>query len=757
MTLGLKRGVVELADHDPEWEQIARETIGRLWRVFGSVAKDIQHVGSTAIKNIKAKPIIDIAVAVDDFSNVETLTPTLEAEGFMRRNWAPNENEQMLYAIGYDAPPDDRVTTHFIHIVRNGSMEHTNYINFRDYLNANVDIAKEYETIKVRFATENPYDPGREKYLAGKHDFIIAAQQAARIWVDFNKRFIKIEPITKGWSEDKKYCVTATDGTKYLLRITPISRYEVRKSLFAMLERVTALGIPMCVPVEFGTCDDGVYSLQSWIDGEDLETVLPLLSETEQYVLGLKSGKVLRIMHAIPAPETQEEWELRFNKKIDRNIALNENCIEEGFVIDGLEYLYDFVQSNRHLLKNRPQCFQHGDYHVGNMMLESGELKIIDFDRYDFGDPWEEFNRMTFNASASPHFATGLLRGYFDGEPPLEFFKLQAFYIASTHLAGLSWARKFGESEIIFTKKQVADILCWFDNMKNPVPTWYLKDFYIQWIDGVPYKLKAPFNFSFLSKYGKVFRAFDEQGSGNIAFGVQNEDKKFFIKFAGSPKENYIANRDSGTVDAASAIEFLKRAIPIYVELAHPTLIKYVEAEEIGGGYAAVFEWEDAAGIEPKGSPNYMRFMQLPTEKKIRAFGDIMEFHAYVAAKGYVALDFYDGSILYDYENEKIVICDIDLYQKSPFQNAGGMGIVGSARYVSPEECVPDAVMDEITNVYTMGATAFALFAHGDRSLEKWPLSEQLYDVVKKAVSDERGKRQQSIRQLMEEWEAAKE
>ena len=116
---------------------------------------------------------------------------------------------------------------------------------------------------------------------------------------------IKAEPITKGWSEDKKFCVTTTDGIKYLLRITPISRYEVRKSLFAMLEQVAVLDIPMCKPVEFGTCDDGVYSLQSWIDGEDLDTILPLLSETEQYVLGLKSGKIIRKMHSIPAPDTR--------------------------------------------------------------------------------------------------------------------------------------------------------------------------------------------------------------------------------------------------------------------------------------------------------------------------------------------------------------------------------------------------------------------------------------------------------------------
>ena len=64
----------------------------------------------------------------------------------------------------------------------------------------------------------------------------------------------------------------------------------------------------------------GVYSIQSWVDGEDLETMLPMLpmlSETEQYVLGLTSGEIARKMHSIPALETQEEWESRFNRKTD--------------------------------------------------------------------------------------------------------------------------------------------------------------------------------------------------------------------------------------------------------------------------------------------------------------------------------------------------------------------------------------------------------------------------------------------------------
>ena len=282
----------------------------------------------------------------------------------------------------------------------------------------------------------------------------------------------KIEPITKGWSEDKKYCVTSTDGMKYLLRVTPISRYEVRKSLFEMLGQVAALDIPMCKPVEFGTCSDGVYALHSWIDGEDLSDILPLMTEPEQYALGVKSGEIVRKMHSIPAPENQEEWEIRFNRKTDAKIKRYYEC---GFKFKGDDDIIDYIEQNRELLKNRPQCFQHGDYHVGNMMLENGELIIIDFDRYDYGDPWEEFNRIVWSATVSPHFATGQLRGYFGGEPPLEFFKLLAFYIASNTMSSVSWAVSFGQAEIDTMLKQARDVLDWFDNMRNPVPVWYIK------------------------------------------------------------------------------------------------------------------------------------------------------------------------------------------------------------------------------------------------------------------------------------------
>ena len=110
-----------------------------------------------------------------------------------------------------------------------------------------------------------------------------------------------VEHITKGWSCDKKYCVVE-NGRKYLLRISPLEKSACRKRMFEIMQLVSGLGVPICQPIDFGTCDDGVFSLQSWIEGEDLEDVLLLLSETEQYVLGFQSGEILRRIHSIPAP-----------------------------------------------------------------------------------------------------------------------------------------------------------------------------------------------------------------------------------------------------------------------------------------------------------------------------------------------------------------------------------------------------------------------------------------------------------------------
>lgn len=284
-------------------------------------------------------------------------------------------------------------------------------------------------------------------------------------------KFVTREPILKGWSGDQKYCVTDENGKKYLLRISDITQQDRKKREFEMMRQVAALGVPMCLPLELGICSEGVYSLQSWIEGQDAETVIASLSDTEQYAYGLEAGKILKKIHSIPAPESQEDWETRFNRKMDYKIQKYGECpikYENG------QAFIDYIEANRHLLKNRPQVYQHGDYHIGNMMIdEEGRLQIIDFNRDDYGDPWEEFNRIVWCAQKSPLFASGMVNGYFENNVPTEFWRLLALYIASNTLSSVYWAIPFGQGEIDTMLNQAKEVLFWYDNMKNPVPTWY--------------------------------------------------------------------------------------------------------------------------------------------------------------------------------------------------------------------------------------------------------------------------------------------
>ena len=254
---------------------------------------------------------------------------------------------------------------------------------------------------------------------------------------------INRQPIDKGWSGDQKYCVTTMDGSKYLLRITAPERAHRFRLCYLRMQEAATLGVPMCLPIEFGESEEGTYAIHSWIDGTDAEETVPTLSKAKQYAYGLDAGRILKKLHSLPVPAGVTPWAERFNAKIDRKIKMYAEC---PLKYDDGELFLAYLAENRYLLSDRPQTYQHGDYHIGNMMIDNnGVLTIIDFDRDDFGDPWEEFNRIVWCAEGSPAFASGMVDGYFGGEVPMEFWKLLALYICSNTLSSLPWAIPFGE------------------------------------------------------------------------------------------------------------------------------------------------------------------------------------------------------------------------------------------------------------------------------------------------------------------------
>lgn len=165
--LGLQRNTVKLESHQPIWDSAAKETISLLWSVLKDTAADIQHIGSTAIPSISAKPIIDIAVGMHEIEDIQRFIPELEEKSIIFRG--PEHNGQYLFVIG-DFEKDTR--THHIHVVKWKSVEWNHYIDFRDYLIANPSKAAEYHELKLQLEKQYPND--RIAYTEGKAKLVDA-------------------------------------------------------------------------------------------------------------------------------------------------------------------------------------------------------------------------------------------------------------------------------------------------------------------------------------------------------------------------------------------------------------------------------------------------------------------------------------------------------------------------------------------------------------------------------------------------------
>lgn len=175
--LGLKRGTVSLLPHDAQWEVQARQVIDLLRRVLGAAACDIQHVGSTSIAHISAKPILDLAVGMKDPEQVFAFAEELERHGVIFRARDTDKDGGLLFVMG-DFAADTR-TCH-IHVVVWQGEAWYNYINFRDYLNARPEQARRYEICKRELAGR--YGTDRERYTAGKAPVIARLLKRAADW-----------------------------------------------------------------------------------------------------------------------------------------------------------------------------------------------------------------------------------------------------------------------------------------------------------------------------------------------------------------------------------------------------------------------------------------------------------------------------------------------------------------------------------------------------------------------------------------------
>jgi GrpB-like predicted nucleotidyltransferase (UPF0157 family) len=171
--LGLESGVVRLSPYQPAWQRLFEEEKARLQQAVGPYVLDIQHVGSTSIPGLVAKPILDIAIAVRNFEEATVCIEPIERLGYVYRG------ELGIPRRHYFRKGQPR--THHLHVNEIESADYENQILFRDYLIRHPDLAQAYGALKLDLARRFPTD--RDAYLAGKAPFIehvLALARAAR-------------------------------------------------------------------------------------------------------------------------------------------------------------------------------------------------------------------------------------------------------------------------------------------------------------------------------------------------------------------------------------------------------------------------------------------------------------------------------------------------------------------------------------------------------------------------------------------------
>ena len=168
----LRNDPVEVVDYDPRWPKLFERMRKRLAKELGAAAVRIDHVGSTAVPGLAAKPVIDIQVSVPDVEDEGAYVAAIERCGQALRYREKGHR--------YFRPPPGRKRTYQVHVCSAGSQWERDHLLFRDFLRAHADEARRYEAMKYDVAGHHRGD--RIGYNDAKGPLIQELTAAAEVW-----------------------------------------------------------------------------------------------------------------------------------------------------------------------------------------------------------------------------------------------------------------------------------------------------------------------------------------------------------------------------------------------------------------------------------------------------------------------------------------------------------------------------------------------------------------------------------------------
>lgn len=299
------------------------------------------------------------------------------------------------------------------------------------------------------------------------------------------KGFTVVNKIERGYSFEDKYLLKGKDRRDYILRITHMTQKtdaDAKKEEFNLIKQLRRYSSLVPNAYFFGVSEEEsfCYMILEYIHGEDGEETISGLDSDEQYMLGQDAGRELLALHRMELPFNDKPWHERFSEKYARKCAIfGEMNINTG-IID-MEKISCFISENASRMKCRRETFLHDDYHPANLIVSGERLKgIIDFGRYDWGDPVHDFVKLAYFSSAeSIPFSAGQIDGYHSGDVPTEFWKKYSLYSAMTTIPDIVWSHwysaKTGSPEQVeLMWERVNRVYRDHDAFSSDIPRWYM-------------------------------------------------------------------------------------------------------------------------------------------------------------------------------------------------------------------------------------------------------------------------------------------
>ncbi len=164
---------LKVVDHDPEWHMIFQDLKETYLEHLDNLILDIEHVGSTAILGLCAKPCLDIDIVIEDYSDFSKLTEKLSNLGYRHQGDLGITGREAFKRIDDKVPwdgTDTKKMDHHLYVCPKDSKELKRHIAFRDHLKENPDLKKEYGELKKKLVSK--YRRDRAAYTEAKTKFI---------------------------------------------------------------------------------------------------------------------------------------------------------------------------------------------------------------------------------------------------------------------------------------------------------------------------------------------------------------------------------------------------------------------------------------------------------------------------------------------------------------------------------------------------------------------------------------------------------